>query len=914
MPQRSDSQSARAPENRTASPGVPPTPSSDTTSGAGSSERHAAGTSGPADEPSSVSSGGRSPNALSNTPPIAVPATRPARWYERLPAWLMRRWVRPEVLPERPDTLIDPGRPVLYLLEVGGLADRTALDVVCRDHGLPRPGDDFAWRGVTERSSVDVLKRRQGLLFRPHRDWISPRLVKLVAASASAEGGEDERDGRGGRGDVAALQIVPVSVYWGRAPERESSFWRLFYTEDWEVAGRTRKMIKSIVHGRNVLVGISEPLSLAALRASAPAAPDNALVRKLARILRVHFRQRRLATLGPDQSHRRMLIDLVLADRGVRRAITEESDGEPRKRARARSRAEKYAREIAADVSYPTVRMLQRPLTRLWTELYDGVQLDGLERLRGVADGREIVYVPCHRSHIDYLLLSYLLYSNGFSLPHVAAGVNLNLPFFGGILRRGGAFFLRRSFAGNPLYAAVFNAYLKEILQRGHSLEYFIEGGRSRTGRLLPPKGGMLAMTAHAYLRDPRTPLVFVPIYFGYERLLEGSAFTSELSGGKKQKETVFALLKSLRKLREDYGRVHVNFGEPIALDTLLSDHREGWREEKVDERRPEWLVPIVDELGQTIMRRINEAASVTPVSLLATALLATPRGNLGREELEQQIGLYQRLLETAWANTTVVVPEVEPARVIDHARELRFVTVENDDIGSLVKTCPGQAAPLTYFRNNILHLLTLPALVAAAFSNNRSRDEASLGRLVSISYPFLQAELFLDDEVSPETLEQTLDALARDGLVIRREEGDGWQRAAAGTDEAVSLMRLAQVVMPALERGYLCASLLAWAPGGSVSRADLERRCRLAAARLATTHGRDATDLYDKGLFASFVRTLESRGLAAREGEELRATEAMHEMEREARTLLGEQVRHAILAAVIACGRAEDEPEAVTT
>jgi len=151
----------------------------------------------------------------------------------------------------------------------------------------------------------------------------------------------------------------------------------------------------------------------------------------------------------------------------------------------------------------------------------------------------------------------------GFSLPHVAAGVNLNLPIVGGILRRGGAFFLRRSFSGNPLYATVFNAYLKAILQRGHSIEYFVEGGRSRTGRLLPPKGGMLAMTVHAYLQKPRTPVMFVPIYFGYERLLEGRSFTKELAGDKKQSESIFGLLKSLHTLRQDYGRVHVNFAEP---------------------------------------------------------------------------------------------------------------------------------------------------------------------------------------------------------------------------------------------------------------------------------------------------------------------------------------------------------------
>jgi len=246
-----------------------------------------------------------------------------------------------------------------------------------------------------------------------------------------------------------------------------------------------------------------------------------------------------------------MLVNHVLADPSVKAAVAKEAEGKL-SLDQARRKAEKHAYEIAADVSYPTVRILHRVLKRLWTKLYDGVELSGIDRLKAVADDHELVYVPCHRSHVDYLLLSYILYVQGYSLPHIAAGVNLNLPVVGGLLRKGGAFFLRRTFSGQPLYAAVFSVYLKEILQRGHALEYFVEGGRSRSGRLLPAKVGMLGMTIQAYLRDAKTPVAFVPVYFGYERLLEGNAFTNELAGKKKQKETVFALLKRprLRKFR----------------------------------------------------------------------------------------------------------------------------------------------------------------------------------------------------------------------------------------------------------------------------------------------------------------------------------------------------------------------------
>ncbi len=194
-----------------------------------------------------------------------------------------------------------------------------------------------------------------------------------------------------------------------------------------------------------------------------------------------------------------------------------------------------------------------------------------------IGDGAEIIYVPCHRSHMDYLLLSYVIYRKGFAVPHVAAGINLNLPVIGRFLRKGGAFFLRRTFKGDAVYAAVFAKYLGFMMARGHPLEYFIEGGRSRTGRLLSPRTGMLSMTVRAYLRDPKRPVVFMPVYFGYERIVEGRTYIGELSGQPKEKESVFGLLKAtVSVLRSKLGKVHVNLGQPIALDELLDRHNPG--------------------------------------------------------------------------------------------------------------------------------------------------------------------------------------------------------------------------------------------------------------------------------------------------------------------------------------------------
>src|SRR6202030_434318 len=315
----------------------------------------------------------------------------------------------------------------------------------------------------------------------------------------------------------------------------------------------------------------------------------------------------------------------------------------PRYKALQRARA--YAREIAANYSHAFVRFMEHALGWLWNRLYDGVVFGHAQTLERVAPGNEIVYVPCHRSHMDYLLLSYAIYVNGFAIPHIAAGINLNLPIVGRFLRKGGAFFIRRSFRGNALYTVVFMKYLAAIMARGHSIEYFIEGGRSRTGRLLQPKTGMLSMTVRSFLRDPARPVVFVPVYFGYERIVEGPTYIGELSGRPKEKESVFGLVRTFRKLRERFGKVHVNLGEPIPLGKLLDRYDPNWRSLKFDDdTRVPWVNQAVGDLAVAIMRNINSAAAVTPIGLLAMTLLATPRQALPEADLLRQIDLYRAL------------------------------------------------------------------------------------------------------------------------------------------------------------------------------------------------------------------------------------------------------------------------------
>jgi glycerol-3-phosphate O-acyltransferase len=810
---------------------------------------------------------------------------------------VMGAWVRPEVVPEDMIERVrtahaDPAVRLCYVLESGGLADLLALEGVCRKHGLPLPQHDLEYAGIEEPKSVIVLRRMRGFIFRRPSVSLSARLGRMITA------GTEARDTDAATVDALPLLLVPVGIYWGRAPSKERSWLDLFFSEDWDVAGRLRKFLTTLLLGRSTLVQFSEPLAVGPILAEGLDAERS--MRKVSRVLRVHFRLRRQATVGPDLSHRRTLIDQVLRADAVRDLVASEGTRGSRGHNRAQKKARKYAYEIAADLSYPTVRVLERMLAWVWNRIYDGIKLNGIERLRAAADGNELVYVPCHRSHFDYLLLSYILYRQGLSLPYVAAGINLNIPVVGSILRRGGAFFLRRSFSGNRLYAAVFQAYLRELQTRGYPIEYFIEGGRSRTGRMLDPKVGMLSMTTHAFLQDSRRPVRFVPVYFGYEKLIEGRAFIDELTGEAKKKESLFGFFRSLKALREHFGEVYVNIGEPIDLAALLDEQVPDWREQQVGIDKPEWLPPVVNNLAGQVQQRINAAAAVTPISLLAVSLLATPRQTMAEADLRRQIDLYRELLERTPYSHCVTLPELDGEGIIEHGLKLDVVAREDHPLGPLIGMRDQQAVLLTYFRNNILHLVAIYSMIAACYVHARQLQESELKRLVHLTFPYLRSELCLRwrrDEVNDVVL-AAIAAMEQAGLLRRTSDGKSLRRAPAGSPNAFQLFQLGQSVVPLLQRYYMTMALLNKYGSGALTQASLEKVCQLCAERLSIVYGLRSPDFFDRKLFQNFLRTLLDMGaISVDEAGNLTYDEAVARIEGDARLVLGDSLRHSILS-----------------
>ncbi|HEY2037027.1 MAG TPA: glycerol-3-phosphate 1-O-acyltransferase PlsB, partial [Steroidobacteraceae bacterium] len=575
--------------------------------------------------------------------------------------WLLHRvlaiWVRYRVLPEDITVRMQSrAAAICYVLERCSITDLAILQRACVRLKLPRPRKRLVGDAADLRSYF-YLSRPRGFWDERLDRRPPPQLEQMVAA-LDADPNLD-------------IELVPAAVYWGRAPQREASWIRLLLVENWALTSRARKFLQVLLNGRNTLVELEEPISLRSLLGDETGLAVRG--RRVARSLRGLYAQHRAARIGPDLSHRRTIVTRVLRKRAVRAAVAQEMREKSLSRRMALLQAARFAEEIAANYSHAFVRFLERLLAWLWNRLYDGVAVGHLETLERVAQGNEVVYVPCHRSHMDYLLLSYVIYVNGYPVPHIAAGINLNLPIVGRLLRMGGAFFIRRKFRGNGLYTVVFMKYLAAIMERGHSIEYFIEGGRSRTGRLLQPKTGMLSMTVRSFLRDPARPVVFLPVYFGYERIVEGATYVGELSGKPKEKESVRGLLRGLRKLRERFGRVHVNLGEPIALEDVLDRHDGEWRNRAFDEEaRAPWIATAVDDLAGRIMRNINAAAAVTPINLLAIILLALPRQALPEADLERQIDLYRGLLRGCPYSDRITLTDLSGAGIIAYGETMK--------------------------------------------------------------------------------------------------------------------------------------------------------------------------------------------------------------------------------------------------
>ena len=560
---------------------------------------------------------------------------------------------------------------------------------------------------------------------------------------------------------------------------------------------------------------------------------------------------------GPTLLERQELNNSVLGSDAVRRAIAEESRSKKVSHDKAKACAQSYITEIAADYREGLIRFGDRLLTRIWNKIYNGISVGHAERIRELAaNGHEIIYVPCHRSHMDYLLLTYVIYHEGMVTPHIAAGINLNFWPVGKMFRRGGAFFLRRSFAGNKLYTAVFREYLELLFNKGYSVKYYPEGGRSRTGRLIPPKTGMLAITIQAMLKGVNRPVSIVPVYIGYENVMEVKSYLNELKGSKKKKESNLQVFSAIRKLK-NYGHGYVNFGEPIALNQFLESHVPNWRDCKdaEPEKKPAWLTPAVNELANNVMTRINRAAALNGMALTSLCLLSSKTQTMSEAELKQSIGDFMDLFKAVPFSDDATIPDSTAEALLRDTLKLGRFDIKEDDYGRLISPQPKSAVYLTYYRNNILHLFAIPGLVMASVFAKKGTTKNDILQLIAALYPLLQKELFLhltQDEALAHT-DALVTALLNNGLL--RQKDKELLPPDAHCKQFHSAWLLSRCMQETLQRYAVVLTILD--KEKVISRGALERESKQVAERLSALYGLSSPEFYDKNVLSSFIGAL---------------------------------------------------------
>jgi glycerol-3-phosphate O-acyltransferase len=796
----------------------------------------------------------------------------------RMLARLFGLWVRPTLLPlEVAEHLRGRSRRMVYVLEWRALSDLLALQIACTRHGLPAPARVIMIGALRlPRAALD-LGRPAGVLGRRRERRVPAAFAALIASA--------------GTGAAADVDLIPVTVLWGRAPGRAGSSPRLF-SADPATQWRLRRFFSTLVNGRHTLVHLGEPQPVAALAAAG--ADREQTLRLAARRLRLQIRHARTGIVGPKLSQRRTIIQEVLRGHTVRAAARALARHRGISRRAALGLARRYANEIAADYSSRFVFLMAALLRRPLNRLYAGIEIRHAERLASVEPGAQLVYLPCHRSHMDYVLLSYVLYRRGLAVPHIAAGVNLNLPVIGRLLRMGGAFFVRRGFRGDALYPAVFTQYLAVMTARGHALEYFVEGGRSRTGRLLAPKTGLLSMTVRSYLVDRRRPVWLMPVFIAYERLMEAQTYVGELSGEPKEEESVLGLVRALPKLFQRFGRVYLCFGTPLSLAEQLAPYAPA-----AGAAQPGHVAAAVAALGTTVQQEVNAAAFASPVALLALVLLATPRQAMAEADLVRQLDLCRRLLELApYSDASGATPD-GGAAIVEYGIGFGLIRREQHPLGPVIRMPEKLALLSAYYRNNVLHLYALPSLIACAFLNNETMTEADIQRLVWRIYPYVAQELYLryrEPEV-PAVVIRLLGVFAQLGLLSAAAGERAWRRPPAGSAEAVQLSLLGQFALAVIERYYLAIALLIAAGPDRITQEALELRCSQMASRMALIYQLQSPEFFDRALFRSFLDLLRSRAVIATDGEgRLGFDDELLRVASDARVVLSEQIRHSIL------------------
>jgi len=628
---------------------------------------------------------------------------------------------------------------VIYVMRYRSAIDYLLVNAVLQREGLPlarlAPGLSTAWwRPVREIIRSLLHRERQApesdavvcarlvaagepvLLFMRSRAVAGRRRRALAAARLGPQFLREVV-----RAAAAAPRpafMIPIAIFRGTGfHKRESRFATLLYSVQ-EAPGEAKRLFTYLWNAGQTQLTLGREINLHRFIDEHRREGEERSARRLARVLQIFLYREERVVLGPTLLSRREVRETVLrdpelakltrrlaAERGVpRRAVVKEARG--------------YVDEMAAHFNGLYFGIIEFLFNRIFPRVFSGLETVGLERAVECMREHPIVLVPCHRSHFDYLFLTYIFHINHLSPPHIAAGINLSFWPLGPLFRGAGAYFIRRTFEDNELYKMVFRKYLTFLIREGYTQEFFIEGGRTRTGKMLQPKLGMLSAITGAFCQGVRRDLYLIPVSIHYGRIPEEETYTREVAGEAKERESLGALLRARSILSKRFGTAYVSYGVPISLHETLGDRRERFHEESGQPAVEEEKRRFIQRLGFRILREVNAAAVAGASSVSATALLGASRAACRLREFQTASHALVGLLRAQGAHLTASLVRNEAS---DFREGLAWLEsgglVERlvDSEGVVLHVPPAKRMNLDIYKNNTIHFFLLPALLTRA-------------------------------------------------------------------------------------------------------------------------------------------------------------------------------------------------------
>jgi glycerol-3-phosphate O-acyltransferase len=577
------------------------------------------------------------------------------------------------------------------------------------------------------------------------------------------------------------LYLVPLLLIYQKAPEKKhASLLDIFFGYK-DKPGLIRKIALFFRHHRKAFIDFGRPLDLKTYLESQPEdRPMGQAASEIRQMLIESIDMQKRIILGPVMKSRQQTKEIVLKDKEILQAIRSTADGNEKQLKQLRKKAGGYFDEIAADYNIAYIQFFYRLLTWFWKKTFEGidVRLEEMALLREWARRGPLIYVPSHKSHIDYLAINYILYLNHMHVPRVAAGKNMAFWPMGHLARKSGAIFIRRTFRGAKLYAKVFARYIKALLQEGHPLQFFIEGGRSRSGKLILPKIGFLSILLDAYREGYCEDLIFVTASINYDRIMEEKSYLEELGGGTKKKESIIQVFKARHFLNRKFGKVYIRFGKPLSLKEYLGRKGDSGKE-------------MPTHLAFHLIQSINSVTLVTPLALIASAILTKHRRGFNLQELCDTAEIILDFLRKNEAPMATTLDNLE--KTVEETLALLVYrkvvsTLDNvEEEETFYYVDEEKKRELEYYKNSIIHFFISHAFVAVSLltgTEEEKNGETILDDCRFLTKVFKNEFIFDEEKEIYEEVDRIISYFLDSSFITKSDTNSGYKLTRLGFDK----------------------------------------------------------------------------------------------------------------------------------